>query len=114
MQPASIVFEDGIVGEMCFIFKMKARYAARSDCNEEVCAVCQSTVRSVAGGRCDVFSCADTSAAPKRFFVCSCCSHDSDAVKYICCSMRNPFKVFLQNANNEAIHELESYQNIAC
>ena len=112
MQPASIVFEDGIVGEMCFIFKMKA------NCNEEVCAVCGRTVGSVAGGRCDVFSCADyaadTSAAPKRFFVCSRCSHDSDAVKYICCSMRNPFKVFLQNANNEAMHEMESYQNIAC
>ena len=108
MQPASIVFEDGIVGEMCFIFKMKA------NCNEEVCAVCQSTVRSVAGGRCDVFSCADTSAAPKRFFVCSCCSHDSDAVKYICCSMRNPFKVFLQNADDGVLHQLESYQNIGC
>ena len=108
MQPASIVFEDGIVGEMCFIFKMKA------NCNEEVCAVCQSTVRSVAGGRCDVFSCADTSAAPKRFFVCSCCSHDSDAVKYICCSMRNPFKVFLQNVDDGVLHQLESYQNIGC
>jgi hypothetical protein len=28
--------------------------------------------------------------------------------------MRNPFKVFLQNANDDAMHELESYQNIAC
>ena len=108
MQPATIAFEDGIVGEMCLIFKMKA------NCGEEVCAVC---CEAPGEGRCDVFSlrsgCGDADANPQRFFVCPACSHGSNAVKYICCSMRNPFRVFLQNANNDALHELESVQNIA-
>ena len=107
MQPAAIAFDDGVVGEMCFIFKMKA------NCNEEVCAVCGGAPR-VAGERCDVFNCYDATMGPKRFFVCPDCSHGSNTVKYICCSMRNPFKVFLQNANDGAMHEMESYQNIAC
>ena len=114
MQPATIAFEDGIVGEMCLIFKMKA------NCGEEVCAVC-CEAPVAAGGRCDVFSlrgdCGDLypplRGGPQRFFVCPACSHGSNAVKYICCSMRNPFRVFLQNANNDALHELESFQNIA-
>ena len=106
MQPATIAFEDGIVGEMCLIFKMKA------NCGEEVCAVC---CEAPGEGRCDVFSLrgGDANANPQRFFVCPACSHGSNAVKYICCSMRNPFRVFLQNANNDALHELESFQNIA-
>ena len=107
MQPAAIAFDDGVVGEMCFIFKMKA------NCNDEVCAVC-GDARRVPHGRCEVFSCYDATMEPKRFFVCPDCSHGSNTVKYICCSMRNPFKVFLQNANDDAMHELESYQNIAC
>ncbi len=108
MQPATIAFEDGIVGEMCFIFKMKA------DCNDEVCAVCCAP-HSGGDGRCDVFSCCDPhNGMTKHFFVCPCCSQGSNTVKYICCSMRNPFKVFLQNANNDAMHELDSFQNIAC
>ena len=110
MQPATIAFEDGIVGERCLIFKMKA------NCGDEVCAVC-CEAPVAAGGRCDVFSLRGDCGPPlrpQRFFVCPACSHGSNAVKYICCSMRNPFKVFLQNANDGAMHEMESYQNIAC